>query len=136
MATTTIRFEINASAMNNLLKGDSGAVRADLRARGTRVVNGAKQRCPVDSGRLRASITQESGSIGGQPVEYVGTNVEYARFIHDGTGIYGPRGVPIVPKRARFLVFTPRGSSTTVFAKQVRGVKPTPFLAEALQDAR
>ena len=40
----------------------------------------AKKLCPVDTGRLRSSITHEiEGMIG-----YVGTNVEYARAVELG----------------------------------------------------
>jgi HK97 gp10 family phage protein len=42
----------------------------------------AKRRCPVDSGRLRASITHETDGTDGF---IVGTNVEYAPFVELGT---------------------------------------------------
>jgi HK97 gp10 family phage protein len=46
---------------------------------------GAKRRCPVDTGRLRSSITHEIG-ISGRSVEArVGTNVEYAAYVELGT---------------------------------------------------
>lgn len=42
----------------------------------------AKRDCPVDTGRLRSSITGRiEGSTG-----IVGTNVEYAAFVEHGTG--------------------------------------------------
>lgn len=43
----------------------------------------AKRLCPVDTGRLRNSITHVLDS-GGQAV-YVGTNVEYAPYVELGT---------------------------------------------------
>lgn len=57
----------------------------------------AKQRCPVDTGRLRASINHifKSWSEG-----YVGTNVEYAPTVEYGSDPY-----PIVPKNGKYLVF-------------------------------
>lgn len=42
----------------------------------------AKKRCPVRTGRLRASI--HTGRIS-EKVYYVGTNVEYAPFVEFGT---------------------------------------------------
>ena len=43
----------------------------------------AKRLCPVDTGRLRNSITHALDS-GGRAV-YVGTNVEYAPYVELGT---------------------------------------------------
>ena len=41
----------------------------------------AKQNCPVDTGKLRASITTEVGNLEAE----VGTNVEYALCVEFGT---------------------------------------------------
>ena len=41
----------------------------------------AKQNCPVDTGKLRASITTEIGNLEAE----VGTNVEYAQSVEFGT---------------------------------------------------
>lgn len=43
----------------------------------------AKRLCPVDTGRLRNSITHVT-SYGAKAV-YIGTNVEYARYVELGT---------------------------------------------------
>lgn len=44
----------------------------------------AKRLCPVDTGRLRNSITHTTRSEP-EPVEYIGTNVEYAPYVELGT---------------------------------------------------
>lgn len=41
----------------------------------------AKRLCPVDTGRLRNSITHEKDS----EAAYIGTNVEYAAYVEYGT---------------------------------------------------
>lgn len=58
----------------------------DLVALGLRVVNGARLRCPVDTGRLRASIISSGlqHDSRGAYVE-VGTNVNYAAYVEFGT---------------------------------------------------
>lgn len=43
----------------------------------------AKRACPVDTGRLRNSITHTVN--GGEKAAYIGTNVEYARYVELGT---------------------------------------------------
>ena len=46
----------------------------------------AKRRCPVDTGRLRASLTTDVEREGKTTfVLKVGTNVEYASFVENGT---------------------------------------------------
>jgi HK97 gp10 family phage protein len=47
----------------------------------------AKIKCPVDTGRLRASINMEFAADGLNA--RVGTNVKYAKFVHWGTGRRG-----------------------------------------------
>ena len=47
----------------------------------------AKKLCPVDTGRLRSSITHEIEGTKG----YVGTNVEYARAVELGTSYQSPQ---------------------------------------------
>ncbi len=73
--------------------------------------------------------------------------VKHAMWVHDGTGIYGPKRTPIRPRRAKLLVFRPyrligpvksgkRGlipkkyGRRTVAVAQVRGMPRTPFLTE------
>ena len=43
----------------------------------------AKLECPVDTGRLRNSITHEVRT--GEKAVYIGTNVEYAPYVELGT---------------------------------------------------
>ncbi|MFU0812246.1 MAG: HK97 gp10 family phage protein [Atopobium sp.] len=44
----------------------------------------AKAKCPVDTGRLRNSITHVlKGGI--SPAVYIGTNVEYGKYVEEGT---------------------------------------------------
>lgn len=57
----------------------------------------------------------------------------YGRFQNDGTGIYGPDGTPITPRRAGgVLVFDWPAAGGVVFARQVRGTEPTHFWERTL----
>lgn len=47
----------------------------------------AKMNCPVDTGRLRASISHDSD----ENTVIVGTNVEYAKYVELGTSKMKPR---------------------------------------------
>ena len=49
----------------------------------------AKERCPVDTGELRRSITSDViKEDEGHYVGRVGTNLYYSIFLHEGTGLY------------------------------------------------
>lgn len=139
--------------MAAVLLGPDGPVVKDLVKRAIRVQNEAKRLAPVDNGTLRNSITYEVLRKNGKPLVRVGTNMKYARFVHDGTGIYGPKGRPIRPVNAKVLRWPVRGVSSSrpstvagrgrvvsksstrtgwAYAREVRGVRPTPFLRDAL----
>lgn len=114
----------------------TGIVGRDNFARTKRVESKAKRACPVDTGRLRASIQSTMPQqVGNLVVSYVYTDVNYAGFVMSGTGIYGPHRTPIVPVTSPVLVFTPKGASGPVFARSVRGMRPRPFLTDALTAA-
>jgi len=55
--------------------------------------------------------------------------VQHSIWVHNGTGIYGPRRSPIVPRRAKFLVFNYRGRKWV--KRSVKGQRPQPFLTES-----
>lgn len=89
----------------------------------------------VNTGNLRSSVQVRLYSARSRQSVRVGTNVRYGPFVHDGTGIYGPRRRPIRPRRSKFLVFTASGS-IKIFARSVRGMPRNQFLKDALRAAR
>lgn len=129
-----VRVQLNQAELREFLQGPSGPVFRRVASYSRRVENRAKQKVGVDSGRLRSSINHTVNVDGGKVIGRVGSMVDYARYHHDGTGIYGPSGQPIRPTSSKVLVFTPKGSRTKVFAHQVRGSPPNPYLKEALRE--
>lgn len=120
----------------------------DLRERANRVLNAARRLAPVDEGRLRASIAVTFGTDKGVPVARIGSNLPYALFVHEGTGLYGPKKAMIHPKSKQFMVwpvknnsgvgnrrYTGGKTSSYAFAKATRGVPARPFLRDALPAA-
>ncbi|QDH93515.1 tail assembly chaperone [Gordonia phage Verity] len=108
---------------------------------GRRVQNEARRRAPVDEGTLRNSIEYVVDVTTRRAHVTIGSPLPYARYIHEGTGIYGPRGTPIVPVSREALKFQVKGSggkrrgrdAPWVFAKSVKGIPPNPFLVDALE---
>jgi hypothetical protein len=137
-----VEFTWNEPEIERILRSPDGDVATYVRrvAEATRSL--AVAGAPVDDGPLRASLRVRMEYTGSQVKAWVYSNLEYALYVHEGTGIYGPKGQPIRPKRAQFLVFearnartTPRGRGNLVFARQVRGARPNRFLLRALQQA-
>ena len=83
MAETSIRFYPDALA--RLLSSEEGPVARDLLKRTIRVEAAAKRLAPVDTGRLRSSITHSLERDGRGLVGFVGSNVSYAIFQEFGT---------------------------------------------------
>jgi HK97 gp10 family phage protein len=73
------------AALTALFDSPEGPVGRELARRTIRVETAAKRGAPVDTGRLRSSITHELGRDGGDLVGRVGTNVEYAPHVELGT---------------------------------------------------
>lgn len=126
---------ISESELRRLIQSPAGPVFRFLRQRAALVEADAKRRCPKDTSRLASSIHTELLLIDGSPVARVGSSVKYARYVEEGTGIYGPRHRPITPKRASVLRWIPKGASKPAFARSVRGMRPRPYLVPALAAA-
>ena len=123
------RVVLNKREVYKLLASPNGDTARYLVRKAYQVQNKARVNCPVDSGNLRGSITHEIAQDGGGLSARVGTNVPYAIYVHEGTGIYAGRGY-ITPKKGKFLAW--KGGGGWVFAKRVRGQKANPFLRDAL----
>lgn len=121
------RVRLDRAQLNRTL---TNASRAELREASRQVVNRAKVLCPVDTGRLRASIRAEPPrifSLRGSVT--VGSDLEYAAMVHDGT-----RPHRIRPKTKQALRFVVGGQ--VVFARVVNhpGTRGKPFLDRALRE--
>lgn len=144
MATVRYSQQLDAGALRRVVTSRRGGLARDLLRRGLAVETQAKRNLAggesgpkrIDTGRLRSSLTTVMVERDGGLAVLIGTNVWYARLVHDGTGIYGPRHQMIRPKRAKRLRFRPSGQSRYVYARAVRGMEPNRFLSMALRAAR
>lgn len=142
----TSHVEIHHERMRQALSTAAGQWGNNI---GRMIVNRAKARAPVDEGRLRSSISHTVTMRPNGVDIRVGSPLEYARYVHEGTGIYGPKRKKIVPISAKALKFgTPKmigplpagmktpakGKRGFVFAKSVKGSPPNPFLTDALKN--
>lgn len=91
-------LKIDQARLSAILSSPAGPVAKAVLAACAAGERNAKQRCPVDTGRLRASITHRldysGGGFAGEGIGFVGivgTNVEYAPYVE-----FGARGRPPV----------------------------------------
>ena len=86
----------------------------------------AKKECPVDTGILRASINSSCKFEDGEIVGRIGSMLEYAPYVHQGTGIYAKDG------NGRKTEWTYVASSGKYKGgHKTRGQEPNPFLERA-----
>ena len=144
---SSVNHVVNKKQLQFILSSPNGPTAKDLLKRGARVESRAKRNLAGTSGRprrintglLRASVSTTLVVRPDGLAVRVGSGLYYARYVHDGTGLYGPKHVVIRPKFGKVLVFPSKthGAKKGKFAGKVvvrfvRGMKPNPFLKDAL----
>lgn len=137
----SVHHDIHYGTLYVLLHSPGGGVARDMLRRGVRVqsqarrnLGGASGPRRIDTGLLRSSVYVRP--VPG-PGARIGTGVRYAWFVHQGTGLYGPRHRLITARRSGgFLAFTPKGARGRIYVRSVKGMRPNPFLKAALPAAR
>jgi hypothetical protein len=85
----------------------------------------AIEESPIDTGQLRSSINIRFL----QDAAVVSTGVKHALYVHEGTGIYGPRKQPLRPRTKKVLAW--RSGGRWHFARSVKGMRANPFMERA-----
>lgn len=76
-----IRVNWDQAAIQQILRGPGGEVAKVIEKFCIKVQAKASRLCPVDTGRLRSSISYDVGADAKGIVGYVGSNVEYAPYV-------------------------------------------------------
>lgn len=82
---TVVTYQLNVQQLDYLLRSPDGPVGQQLAVIAQDITNIAKTVVPVDTGRLRSSITWVIGSTGNGLFARIGTNVNYGPFVELGT---------------------------------------------------
>lgn len=97
-----------------------------------------KQEAPVgETNVLRDSIKIDVKSQGDVLTGSLTAMARHAKWVHQGTGIYGLSGNPIIPQRSKVLVFFWSRKNKWMRVRSVRGQPANPFLrrgAKILRD--
>ena len=63
---------------------------------------------------------------------YVGSNIFYRWYVHEGTGIYGPHETEITPTEKEAMAFSYDGQY--LVRKSVKGQEPNPYYDRAIEN--
>ncbi len=141
------RVVLDAGEVKSLLSGSQGPVFRILNQKANQVKNVAVSLAPVDQGKLRQSINYTLRQEGGEPVAYVGANVDYAIYVHEGTGIYSKTNPRMITPKSKKVLRWPvknqsgsgrrryKGGTTAgyVYSMKSKGSPGRPFLTDALK---
>lgn len=127
MTHVRVRFEgpIRDDKVADIAK--NAALKATRRTQG-RIQRNIRSAGRVNTGRMVNSVTIQRvpGKPPLNPTFSVGARTPYAAYQEYGTRAHGPA-------TKRFMVFNPKGSRSSVFAKWVRGVKGAHFVRDAVR---
>ena len=120
---------------------EMGNVLDNIDSLGEKIVNNVasnlqgnlKMESPVDEGKLQGSWTIfDEGPL----EKTVYSSANYAQYVNDGTGLYGPHQTLIRPTTKKALKFTPNNGKLkgmTIFTPYSRGIKPRKFVEKSIE---
>ncbi|EGQ21073.1 MULTISPECIES: hypothetical protein [Sporosarcina] len=85
------------------------------------------------TGNTRRAIHGGADPTANGAIIYLAHGSMVGTYLEEGTGIYGPRGTPIVPVRSKALRFTVGGSQ--IFAKEVKGMPKQPIIEPTAKES-
>ncbi|MFQ5629368.1 MAG: HK97 gp10 family phage protein [bacterium] len=97
-----------------------------------RIEREAVLRAPFRTKNLLNSGTTDFRPAGLDSVATVKFTASYALYVHEGTGIFGPKHKRIKPVRAKALMI-PLADGSVIFRKSSKGMKGRPFLKQAFE---
>ena len=134
----TVRVQLSEQALRSALTGPSGMVTQYVIRTTRQITNKATLYTPVDTGNLRASLTQAVEVQGTRVVGMVGTPVEYALAVHEGTE---SRRVSVKAHQVRAhgvrrgrVAYTVGGHTRGAHTRQQAARQGRPFLRRAMED--
>jgi hypothetical protein len=135
----SVRVDLHHAQIRNFLYSPGGPVVRGVRRWSREVRDVAIINAPKDTGELAGSSLVDMNTHPGFVVGVISFRARHAIWVHEGTGIYGPRGRPIRRRGGGFMRFPnrngvgPRGRPRAfVYARSVRGQRGQPFLVYAL----
>lgn len=115
---------VDLSGLESLAEDFAARVRrASLRGL-LAIESAAVEEAPHRSGNLINAITTAANNSGAGGQVFVSGAAPYAQYVHEGTGIFGPRHERIKPTSKKALFWPGAGHPM----KSIAGMKPNPFM--------
>lgn len=136
---TTPSVVINRAVRDFLLMDSAGAVQRDMFRRASAVLFSAQTKCPTHLSTLLNSLHIAPTVVNGSPGYKVGSDLDYAIFVDQGTGIaagHSPyQHMPPPDKLAGWAA--DHGVNPFLLARHIflHGTEPTFFLSSSLAEA-
>jgi len=131
MADDNFNVEVDVDEIKRLAENDfPNIIDKAVRLTAEEVWGNISREAPTDHGRLAGSWNLKQIGLGRYGIW---SNVEYRWWVHEGTGVHGPHGHPIVPVGAPFLQFEIDGQ--IIRKKEVQGQEPNRYIDRAINQA-
>ena len=126
-----VTISVNADKMQNLGERIPEIRKKGLNYTAQGMLRHLQLNSPVDTGYLKGwffyNVTDDEIEIR--------TPAEYAQYVNDGTGIYGPYKTPIYSKNiGKPLAFQVGGKM--VYTRMIKGQKPQKFVEKSIQQTQ
>ncbi|WP_405296339.1 HK97 gp10 family phage protein [Methanobrevibacter sp.] len=126
-----VTVKVDAAKMQNVSEKIPEIRRKGLKYAGQGMIRHLKINSPVDHGKLKGWFFSKTSE---DEVE-IQTPAEYAQYVNDGTGIYGPYKTPIYSKAVgKPLAFNIGGKM--VYTKMIRGQKGQKFVERSIAETQ
>lgn len=127
-------FTLTIKGLNTLIAGFKKApetiktnLQTAINTAALQITQSVKSFTPHVTGNLQSSIYPEFGFLRA----VISPHKDYAIYVHEGTGIYGIHGTPIVPTTKKALYW--KGALHPV--RSVRGQRANPFMVNGMNAA-
>lgn len=134
MASPVVTLELDTNDFQRLRRALPGKAEKAVAKKGALIERRAVLNAPFDTQDLiNSSVLLLTGSGFNRQAE-IAFRAKHAIFVHEGTGIFGPKGRPIeiTPVNAQAL-FWP-GAAHPVKRVVIKGMEPRPFLRDAFEE--
>ena len=124
------KMEITVNLDDFDLEGTMADIKKDLiSVSGVKLHQFLKTNTPKDKGTLASSWKlSETGESA-----RVTTDIPYAQYPNDGTGVFGKSGKPITPKSPNGVLVFEKGGQT-IFTRKVQGQKGQKFVEKSIEE--
>lgn len=122
---------VNKDKLQNLGENIPKVKKRGLQLTGQGMLRELKKNSPVDHGVLKSWFVQNQSDS----EINIRTPAKYAKYVNDGTGIYGPYNTPIIhPSIGKHFVFKAGGQ--IIFTRMIRGQRGQHFVEKSIESTK